>query len=266
MIIKFNEYINEGLAIGKYRRYHKKAEEVGYRERYKDVFEFYKQKYSGDRNAMRIYLPYEKQYEKSETRKKVEKILKEQGFELDSSYDYVQGNITHPEAKNPSKIGRIISRYNPELSDDFASDPYRRQQDSDVLVCISRHPYDVAGADTDRRWQNCMTLYHYNKYLKSQCEPGKNISHLIKDVEKGSLISFLINKDDRNIKDPLSSISIKPYVNEDDDFIFVPDNRIYGILDEDFRRIVFDWCKEVNKGKEGDYKLAKGLYFDNFER
>ena len=77
MIFDFKNFcVSEGLTIAKYRRYHKKAEEVNFRERYKDIFQAYKEKFDGDRNAMRIYLPYEKQYEKSETRIKVEEILK----------------------------------------------------------------------------------------------------------------------------------------------------------------------------------------------
>ena len=46
----------------------------------------------------------------------------------------------------------------------------------------------------------------------------------------------------------------------------VPDNRIYGLNDEDFKRTVYAWCDEINGDKIGYYKLAKGLYQDNFKR
>ena len=49
--------------------------------------------------------------------------------------------------------------------------------------------------------------------------------NLINDVKEGSLISYLIRKDDKNIEDPIADMNIKPYTNvvNPEDFIFVND-------------------------------------------
>jgi len=276
MIKKFTQF-NESLEPSQYRKYMKAGEEVGYKDRYKELFEKYKRIYSGDKHAYRIYLPYQKKLDyKSETQEKVEKLLIDLGYDINTpDYDYIKGRIKWSTAKNRSYIGKIIRRAilngkaDKQLLDDYASDKLRKSnQRSDLLVCISRHPYDIAGSDTDRKWSNCMTLFHYNKY-KNACEiRGKNTRYLLSDIKQGSLVAFLINKDDKNLEDPLANIAIKPYENENPphDIVFIPDNRIYGEQDENFKRIVFNWCYDVNKGKEGYYKIKSGLYWDNRKR
>lgn len=259
----FQKYL-ESISISKYRTYHKYFNP----ERYKAIFQKMKEKWDGDRNAYRLYIPLKTEVKKSEIQLEVERFLKEFSIE---DIDYISGKARYPGAKNWTNIAKILNKAKRvDLIDKFASDPSRslKGEKSDLMVCISRHAFDVAGADTDRIWQNCMTLYHYNKYVKGLVSRGGAIKHLLNDVKKGSLIAFLINKDDRNIQDALANINIKPYINEKDpnDYVLVPDNRIYGLNDEDFKNTVFAWCEEFNGEKEGYYKLAKGLYQDNFKR
>ena len=260
----------EALTIKQYRPYHKEAEKVNYKERYKDIF----QKYEGDKNAFRIYLPLVKQNKKSETQSQVEEILKSLNYDISKSdsYDYAWGKIKFPGSKNWTGIGKILSK-NPEYSKvlkAFAEDETRtlKGKDQDLEVCISRHPYDVVGSDTDRPWINCMSLYHYNRFKKEWQAKGQSIEHLKHDVRKGSLTAYLIKKTDRNLNEPLANIGIKPYENENDlkDMVLVPDNRMYGMRHPDFAATVFDWCDEVNGNKIGFYKIAKGLHMDNFKR
>jgi len=152
----------------------------------------------------------------------------------------------------------------------FAEDETRtlRGKDSDLEVCISRHPYDVVGSDTDRPWINCMTLTHYNRFKKEWQSKGGSVSFLKHDVRQGSLTAYLIKNTDRNLQAPLANIGIKPYLNEDDskDIVLVPDNRMYGMRNLDFSMTVFNWCDEVNGDKIGYYKIAKNLHMDNFHR
>jgi hypothetical protein len=270
LIIKFSDFLNEALTIKQYRPYHKEAEKANYKERYKDIF----QKYEGDKNAFRIYLPLIKQNKKSETQSQIEDILKSLNYDISKSdnYDYAWGKIKFPGSKNWTGIGKILSK-NPEYSKllkAFAEDENRtlKGKDQDLEVCISRHPYDVVGSDTDRPWINCMTLYHYNRFKKEWRAKGQSIEHLKHDVRKGSLTAYLIKKSDRNLQEPLANIGIKPYENENDlkDIVLVPDNRMYGMRHPDFAATVFNWCDEVNGDKIGFYKIAKGLHMDNFKR
>ena len=262
--------LKEALTIKQYRPYHKEAEKANYKERYKDIF----QKYEGDKNAFRIYLPLIKQNKKSETQSQIEDILKSLNYDISKSdsYDYAWGKIKFPGSKNWTGIGKILSK-NPEYSKllkAFAEDETRtlKGKDNDLEVCISRHPYDVVGSDTDRPWINCMTLYHYNRFKKEWRAKGQSIEHLKHDVRKGSLTAYLIKKSDRNLQEPLANIGIKPYENENDlkDIVLVPDNRMYGMRHPDFAATVFNWCDEVNGDKIGFYKIAKGLHMDNFKR
>ena len=264
----------EALTISKYRKYHEEAKKAGYKERYKDIFLKYKQKYEGDKDAFRIYLPLIRENKKSETQHKVEFILKSIGVDINNpeSFNYIWGKAKYPGSKNWMGIGKMLSKkpeWAPTLKA-FAEDETRtlRGKDSDLEVCISRHPYDVVGSDTDRPWINCMTLYHYNQFKKVWIATGGSVDHLKHDVRQGSITAYLIKKTDGNIQAPLANIGIKPYLNEEDpkDIVLVPDNRMYGMRNLDFSRTVFAWCDEINDNKIGYYKIANGLHMDNFRR
>jgi len=289
IIKNFNNFVNESLTINQYRKYH----QVFNRERYKELFNKYKDIYKDvvppefyegiNREAYRIYLPYTSDEKKSNIQLEIENVLKKNGFdvndpkfyELGGEYSYLIGNFKFPGAKNASKLGKILNKMKrPDLNDKFAGDKTRslaNKRRDDYVVCISRHAYDVAGADTDRRWNNCMTLFHYNRYKKIAIAKGANIKYLLADVKEGTIVAFLIKMSDIDkdpVKDAYANINIKVYYNEENpnDFVLIPDNRIYGIADPKFKNIVFDWCEVINGNKKGYYKLSAKLYDDNFKR
>ena len=78
--------------------------------------------------------------------------------------DYIKGVAKFGESKNTTTIGKVLTRLRAEdLMKKFVSDESRKALTSDaenLMVVISRHPYDIAGSDTDRNWTNCMTLGH----------------------------------------------------------------------------------------------------------
>lgn len=304
MIIKYNQFLNEKLLPSQFRKYVKEFDT----ERYKDIFNKFKQQYDGDKNAYRIYLPLVTG--KNELKDKIENLLKDNGY---VDVDYFKGTCRGENTQNQSKIGKILTRLKEnELLKKFGEDP-KRKAGNDLLVCISRHPYDIAGADTDRNWTNCMTMcltkdndriVKYNTKLdalkrelervekeletnssseyvkkkedlkkeikevkddiKDRKEDGCNIKYLKKDVKQGSLISYLIKSDDKNINNPIANLNIKPYINEDDkkDIILVADNSMYGNGTEDFKNTVNDWLNEFNGEKHGVFRLDCELYDD----
>jgi ribosomal protein S13 len=216
----------------------------------------------------------------------------------------------------------------------FVSDESRKALTSDsggLLVVISRHPYDIAGSDTDRNWTNCMTMGHessqrvqklkkeYEDLIKNNSdtedilrkqnyeklsrgedidfdgmkkkfddamavskkieslkkeigdrkEMGQNVKYIIQDVKEGSLVSYLIKKNDIGIKNPISVLNIKPYSNEKDynDIILISDGQMYGQGRPEFKKTVDNILSEINGvGKEGFYCLNKKLYADSPER
>ena len=370
-IRKYQSFLEKkALLPSQVRRYMK----VFNRERYADIFK----KYEGDKNHYRIFLPLvakptledeTPEIDENSTENRIKKFLEENQFEL---IDYIKGIAKFNTAKNPSKIGQILTRLEKtkpeakELMKAFVEDPTRKAGAvEDLIAVVSRHPFDIAGADTDRAWTNCMTMAHAGSpkvkelqdklaklmerkkrisiessnlelmvdeldnargidrddddydhddnrgdksaedelmsdlgYTEAQVKEmkekrreldkeeakidsqiealeeniddrlstGQNAKYLIYDVKEGSLISFLIKKSDKNIKNPLATLNIKPYINEDnpDDFILVSDTNMYGQTVPEFKQTIDAWLKEVNgKDKEGIFCLNKKLYDDS---
>jgi hypothetical protein len=305
MIIKYNQFLNEKLLPSQFRKYVKEFNT----ERYKDIFQKYKEQYDGDKNAYRIYLPIVTG--QNELKDKIEKLLKDNGY---VDIDYFNGTCRGENTQNQSKIGKILNRLKEDdLLKKFVEDPIKKAG-SDLLVCISRHPYDIAGSDTDRNWTNCMTMSltkdsprilkydtkldalknelervqkeletnKSNEYIKKKQdleseikelninindrkESGINVKYLLQDVKEGSLISYLIKSDDKNINNPIAVLNIKPFVNEKDknDIILLSDKNPYGNGTIEFMNTVNKWLYDVNKDKKsGIYKLNNKIYND----
>lgn len=95
------------------------------------------------------------------------------------------------------------------------SDQYRMMQKEQTYeLVISRHPYDVAGMSTDRGWKSCMELPN-----ESNKSGGCYFSFVRKDVEKGTLVCYLIKSTDKNIEHPIGRINIKPYARYRDESV-----------------------------------------------
>jgi hypothetical protein len=335
MIKSYNIFLEKVLLPSQFRPYVK----AFVRDRYADLFKKYKEKYDGDRNAYRIFLPLYGSKSSSLIETEIKDFLLTKDYEI---LDYLKGWCKHKTAKNKSKIGQILTRNDREdLLKRFNEDPARKVGEN-KMVCISRHPYDIAGADTDRRWTNCMTIgTKFSPRMKKDIEEirkleidiltkqieqkkvqyqledisnkneqdeelqkksealnheiyeisnkvgtlansianrqktGCNVKYLISDVKEGSLISFLISKDDRNIKDPFAVMNIKPYINLDeegethkDKFVLMSDKNWYGEGSIEFKSTVDDWLNEVNSEFLGDknlgiFKLNSSIYNDS---
>jgi len=263
-ILGYNSF-NEKLKPSQFREYMKVWDESPeLRDRYKDIFEKYKSKYDGDKNSYRIFLPLIEDVKVSDLEKSITDLLDKNGWEV---IDYAAGMGRFKGAKNPKRIGQVLTSLERNSKDEeekthikllmkqFVEDTNRKQgSSSKYLVCISRHPYDIAGADTDRKWDNCMTM-----------GSGGNVHYLIHDVREGSLVSYLINKDDKNIQDPIANCAIKPYINGEDpsDIILVKDSKTYPQPYPDFERTVTTFLGEINGDRKGIYCLNSKLYNDN---
>ena len=332
--------VNEALKPSQFRKY---ANEFD-KERYSEIFKTLGDKYSHDRNYYRIYIPLQSSQQEgpvSETQKEVTKFLEDNGYKV---LDYVKGTAKYGDSKNVTTIGKALSRLKSDvLMKKFVSDESRKALTSDasnLMVVISRHPYDIAGSDTDRNWTNCMTMGHsdsprvaklndelkelryklelleaeysntpgftktklspvsdedkkiysyvhtkeflssplykvikrideINKELEERKEEGQNAKYLIHDVKEGSLISYLIRSNDKNIQNPISVLNIKPYVKEHgEDFILVSDNNMYGQGRPEFKTTVDSILNEINgdNAPSGHYCLSGKIYADSQPR
>lgn len=235
---------------------------------HKQVFEREPRK---DRNAYRIYLPFETEPRKEvkipdELTSYLQTAIPNKPYTTDAD-NYMQGLAF--EVANPTRklgIGKMLARSEGQEKDAarkaqlqalkraFDADPQRAAtKKADKLIAISRHPYDVAGMSTDRGWRSCMNLVD-----------GINRHYVLRDVKQGSIIAYLINADDLNIQKPLARILIKPYQEKGNPTnMAMMGDAVYGTAPPEFKQQVDAWVNtRYNADKTGLFCLAKGLYRD----
>jgi hypothetical protein len=287
----------EALRPSQFREYVKKWDKT----RYEEKFRAFKEKYDGDRNAYRLYIPFTEDKTKSPNEDIITEFLSRFGFAVE---DYLGGVARLRDAKNTIKIGKALSNISKRPDTDekdkktandllkkFGEDPIRKAGGDEFLVCISRHPYDIAGADTDRKWHNCMTIATWDekkleelnqlkktltgkekKEVKDQIEKlegGEYVKYIKHDVKEGSIVAYLIRKNDRNINNPVAVLNIKPFINKnvENDFILVEDSNIYGQDVPGFKEKVAEFLSEFNgPDKEGYFCINPKLYNDGKSR
>lgn len=235
---------------------------------HKEVFERQPRK---DKNAYRIYLPFETQEKKAvliptTLQAYLQSAIPNKPYATDAE-NYMQGLAY--EVANPTRklgIGKMLARSEASEKDaarktelqvlkkTFDADPQRAAtRKADKLIVISRHPYDVAGMSTDRGWKSCMNLVD-----------GVNRRYVLRDVKQGSIIAYLINADDLNVNKPLARILIKPYQEKGNPTnLAMMGDAVYGTAPLEFKSQVDDWINtHYNQDKSGLYCLAPGLYRD----
>jgi hypothetical protein len=125
----------------------------------------------------------------------------------------------------------------------------------DYTMVISKSPYDLGGMTTDRKWTSCMDL-----------RDGGNRHYVPIDVERGTLVSYLVNPTDKNIKNPVARILIKPYVNIDNQ-----DEVLYGIQHDwvkygkdnpEYVKTLVNLLDKAQGEKTGVFRLDDELYHD----
>jgi hypothetical protein len=221
--------------------------------RYADLF----QKYSGDRNSYRIYLPIVKSNKLVDVPvpSTIDEAVTSKGYQID---DYINGIAVDSSGKRRIKIGKLLPV---ELQQVFANDKSRqgaRNAAQGGMCVISRHPYDVAGMSTGRGWRSCMNLIR-----------GSNKRYVDEDIKAGSVVAYLVpnsDKDSLNLKSPNARMLLRVYEASNGKRGLYPSG-IYGTGTADFMRTVFKWCTEVNVNYFGipygtSMHLLSGLYDD----
>lgn len=263
--MKITDLINEALPLSTAKKY-TQAWDPNF---HKDVFERQTRK---DKRANRIYLPFEEAKRKeviipSALMDYLASAIPLRPYTTDSDL-YIKGLAK--ETNNATRtigIGKMLATSmarskDPQQQDQlnklklaFDKDPQRAAtRKSDLLIAISRHPYDVAGMSTDRGWSSCMNLVD-----------GENRRYVLRDVKQGSIIAYLIRSDDLNITRPMSRMLIKPYAEKGNprNLVMMGDV-VYGTSPHGFKPQVDEWIDQnYNRGKSGLFCLKAGLYRDN---
>lgn len=151
----------------------------------------------------------------------------------------------------------------------YNSRPSLKFLTSKFQVVISRHPYDIAGKSTNRRWTSCMRLPDPKD---SSDYGGAYHEYVFKDILEGTLEAYLIFDYDKNINNPLSRISIKPFINTNGQIYLDHQNKFY--LDENaipnvmilaFKNSINKWINEIQKDITGYFTFRDDLYSDSHD-
>ena len=212
------------------------------KSRYKSIFS--NSKYKKDRNAFRIYIPISNEKISSNDIKPIpaiESFLTQNGYSI---IDYRKGIVFDENKKQQIKIGKVLQKFDRnDLLNLFNTDTNREATRSQHIVVISRHPYDIAGMSTDRGWTSCMNLNtgQYRKYVPI-------------DIKEGTIVAYVIKREDKNITNPVGRILIKPFIDSlgSNKVYLVPESYCYGTGVDGFSDAVEKWANEVNRSHDLD--------------
>jgi hypothetical protein len=280
--MRFQDYLQEKLQPSQFRDIVKLWKEAGVRQKFDHVFD----------KKDRIYEPYDGDtvaVEGNNVYKDIRKALRGEEYELQDYakgllfnpktkkqikfIKWVDGKIKHykeyklPDIKDEDKMRRsrqavqnVIDKYE-QLKKDFINDKTRAGTKGKLLICYSRHAYDIAGMSTDRGWTSCMAL----PGDKEKPHGGVNSDYVPVEIQAGTIIAYLIKEDDKNLQHPLGRMLIKPYFNDyHDDIYMVACTGGYGTVPDAMKRQVSKWAESLNKLiKPGFYKLSRDLESSN---
>ena len=170
--------------------------------------------------------------------------------------DYIKGIATDKYGREV-KIGKILNKVAPHILQQFNNDSYRINKGvSQRFIVFSKHPYDIAGMTSGRKWadSSCMNL-----------AKAYGLMYVSQDVSEGTIIAYLVDGKDMNLKNPLARLLIKPYTSVTDSnvVLYVPEGRIYGTATEDFRDKVVEMLDTIQGEKVGAFKIKNQLYCDS---
>ena len=235
-------YLKEALKPSQFRMFKDDILSKKYKTFFNEVF----------KGKDRIYLPFEGKVKIIKIPKGIESFLQSNNLEI---VDYAKGIVKAKNKNRLLKLGKLLKKKKElHLLKIFINDKNRTVgKKSDLLIVISRHPYDIAGMSTGRGWTSCMDL-----------EKGEFCSHVNKDIEHGTIIAYVIDSTDKNINKPMARLLMKPFINMKNpkDIVLYPEEVIYGASVPNFRNILVKWLKSWQKYK-GTYKLNVDMYEDD---
>ena len=237
--MKFYEFfINEALKLKDAKKYTKAWKEE-WNKKDSKIKEFYDKIFekSYDRNKTRLLLDGKINSDGAEINvpKELETFVKSKGYEISN---YGKGLVK--KGNTQVRIGKILKDAPVDVQKVYMNDKGRSGiKKSGLRVVVSRNPLDVAGMSTDRGWTSCMNLVDGIK---------KHV--LIDDVKVGTLVAYLIDEKDLNIKNPTARVGIKPFMNNESEILFMMEEGCYGTISEGIKKQFFEiidgFLREIN--------------------
>lgn len=180
----------------------------------------------------------------------VYQYLKEKNYDI---YDYADG-IAIDQNKRKIRIGKLLTKLKADetLIKLFVNDKVRNNaKNTDMCICISRNPYDIASMSVNRGWNSCMNM-----------SGGSQARKIENAIKSGTHIAYLIHSNDIDIKRPIARILLNPYHSKNKNTILFPE-KLYGIGNMEFIIAINTWCKTTFKLKDLYYKKDENIYNDN---
>jgi len=231
--------MNEALKICDYKEWEKYADKLIYSS-YDKFFKYFK---DHDKKYYRLYFPISVTYKNIIPLELTDYL----GWNDYTIVDYDEGLIRKHGSDRVIRLGKFLNKNDKRLLKVYndSKKDFIKKTDN-IYVVISRHPYDIIGMSTNRGWTTCLDL-NDKRY------DGKH-NHNIKNYLKGSLISYMIRKDDRNINNPISRVLIDRMYNSR-----LNVGRLYGTYSDDYLMFIREWVNLYNNYISGDqyfnYKL-----------
>lgn len=141
----------------------------------------------------------------------VHTALYHMGFELT---DYMKGLCKHEDGR-VFRIAKVLKRNkdNNELVQNFINSPARASYKSKKVATLSRNMFDIITMSTFKGWSSCMDL-----------RDGCNKEFVGNDIACGTLIIYLHDEKDVEIKSPICRILLRPFYH----YAFGKLNLFYG--------------------------------------
>lgn len=266
------DIVNEKLSMSQYRPYSKTKRDPRAEAWLTAFWERIKSMPGAEvsRNNYRIYFPFkisesdldlgsqQSSYSNNasaDLRDSIESILKKKGY-IVKKVDYIHGKFWYeiqtqrgPKLRE-ANIGKAI-KDDKDLLDQFAADPVRLTANLDgknMMIVLSNHSYDIAGMSTNRKWTSCMNILD-----------GPKRDFVLEDIKWGTVVAYLIDKDDKNINNPLGRILIKPYISDTGEIVYYPEPTVYSpyVGLDSVREFLAEMCEKISGGMTYLYKIAR---------
>jgi hypothetical protein len=298
----FNEYcLQEAISL-------KNAKKTRLSRKYSGAYTEALDEIFGNKDRLFFDLTIDNSNIEHELMRKIREVLQKENYTIRNMKSYIDGvayKYKHAndgsyvvDTKNPVKIGKLLQKYEPDgeievtkrangkkttkkvqgkpLLHEFKTDPIRAAN-GEFAVVISRHPYDLAGASTDRSWTSCMDLgFEKINYPNKEPNVGVHKKYVAGDIEEGSLIAYVIPKNElykgangetkARLAKPLSRITIKPHSSDKGNAYSI--GPMYGNKYPEFSDMVREWIsKTLNDKLTGDEVIYRNrkLYDDSGE-
>ena len=147
---------------------------------------------------------------------------------------------------------KLTEKHYEETKSEFENMTFRAGSELSIVVSMNLH--DLASMSTGRGWSSCMNL-----------QDGAHKKDVYCEVRNGGFVSYLIRKEDQDVKRPLARIHIRRFDNKSGRSVAVPEESVYGTDKEGFLQTVRSWLEKVQGNlKPGPYKRVGGAYSDTF--